>query len=227
MLITAISDTHNTYPELPGGDLLLHAGDFSSRGRKDEVMNFMEYLQKQTKKYSYVVFCAGNHELTFQDTPGQARAWIAPYLSDRLVYLQEKSVSILGFKIYAAPHTPWFGDLAFNVRRGVLHYHWDKIPQDTDILVTHGPPEGIGDFVPERTWSTESNSWTDTFRQVGCAELLEAVVRVKPKLHVFGHIHCAYGRYEGTGLVAGTTFINASSVNEGYEQVNPPVQISL
>lgn len=113
MIITAISDTHCEFPKLPGGDLLIHAGDFSRKGREHEVKDFMSYLTDQLKNYENIIFCAGNHELTFERNPSLVHSWISPFLSKRLIYLQEEEITIQGFKVYAAPQTPLFFFVGF------------------------------------------------------------------------------------------------------------------
>jgi len=233
LLVTTVSDTHQKYPEgLLGGDVLIDCGDFSFRGREQEVENHMKWLLNQTQLYRYVVFIAGNHELSFQDCPGQVRKWLKPYLSDRLIYLQEESVVIDGYTIYGAPHQPEFGYWAFNVRRGKLHKHWDKIPIETDILVTHGPPRGYGDFVPERTWVRNAlgeEGWETLHRHEGCDELVEALARVQPQAHLFGHIHYASGKYYGKAEdgIEGMLLINAAQCGENYELMNKPYSFQL
>ena len=99
--------------------------------------------------------------------------------------------------------------MAFNRNRGTdIKQYWDQIPEDVDILITHGPPEGFGDK-------------TQGGQNVGCADLLKAVQNIKPKYHVFGHIHEDVGIFKNDH----TTFINASVLNLAYQLVNPPRQI--
>lgn len=122
----------------------------------------------------------------------------------------------MGLKFWGSPIQPWFHDWAFNRWRGSLtegsiKKHWDMIPDDTDVLITHGPPKGFGD----RPFGRE--------KPVGCDDLLAAVLRIKPKLHVFGHIHGGYG----FDVFNGTIFLNASSVDEAYKPVNSPVVFDI
>jgi Icc-related predicted phosphoesterase len=115
-------------------------------------------------------------------------------------YLQDQSVIIEGLKFYGSPWQPTFHNWAFNKDRGEkIKTEWDKIPSDTDVLITHGPPFGILD-------KTVDNE------KVGCEELLLAVNRIKPKIHIFGHIHENYGEIK----LNGTHFINPSSCDYNY-----------
>jgi Icc-related predicted phosphoesterase len=108
---------------------------------------------------------------------------------------------------YGSPWQPYFGDWAFNLRRGPeIRAKWDAIPEGTDILITHGPPLGHGDR-------------TVYGKEVGCADLMAAIDRIRPKYHVFGHIHEAYGISAG----ASTTFVNASNCGLYYSELHPPV----
>jgi Icc-related predicted phosphoesterase len=102
-------------------------------------------------------------------------------------------------------------DWAFNLQRGpALREKWALIPEGTDVLITHGPPFGILD-------------WTARGERVGCEDLLEAVRRVKPRLHVFGHIHEGYGEHEQDG----TRFVNASICTEAYQPTNAPIVVDV
>jgi hypothetical protein len=127
------------------------------------------------------------------------------------VYLQDEAVEIEGLRIWGSPWQPEFLDWAFNLPRGAaLREKWDRIPSGTDVLITHGPPQGVLDRVDEG-------------RREGCADLLNAVARVRPRLHLFGHIHEGYGCLERDG----TTFVNASICDRAYRPVNPPVVVDL
>ena len=124
-------------------------------------------------------------------------------------------------KIYGSPWQPRFGWWAFNLERGPdIKAKWDMIPEDTDILVTHGPPRGYGDKVYRGVIHDEMmDQMLSEYERVGCYDLKKAVERVKPKYHIFGHIHSGYGTYKNKD----TTFINASIVNERYENVHTPI----
>lgn len=207
MRVVCISDTHTMHNRLvmPSGDLLIHAGDFTWNGRGNEVQDFLEWFVAQP--YQHKVFIAGNHERSYEKYPTMAREWMATFLSENVHYLQDSSVTIEGVKIYGSPWQPWFYDWAFNLRTdSQLKEKWDLIPDDTDILVTHGPMFRVGDLV-------------ERGEHVGCRELQSACRRIKPKLHVCGHIHEGYGSYD----VDWGKVINASSVDESYCAVRLPI----
>lgn len=210
--IVAISDTHSRHekmPALPDGDILIHAGDATGLGKLDEITEFNRWLG--TLPHKHKIFVAGNHDWLFEKSPELARA-----LMTNAIYLQDNLVEIEGLKIYGSPWQPRFFNWAFNVNRGVpIAQKWALIPYDTDVLITHGPPHGIMDNV--------FDPWADTVEAVGCEELLPVVKRIKPRAHIFGHIHAGYGQVE----IDGIQFINASICNEVYAPVHPPIVIDL
>ena len=145
-----------------------------------------------------------------------------------LIYLEDSGLTLAGsnallgeispgpgrITVYGAPWQPAFMNWAFNLPRGeALKAKWDMIPTGIDLLVTHGPPHGIRDGVPTFDEDAYPSDDSMTVRHVGCEELLKAVERIKPKVHVFGHVHSGHGRVERDG----TTFINASVMNESYD----------
>jgi Icc-related predicted phosphoesterase len=198
MKITAISDTHSLHHKLklPGGDLLIHAGDVCNRGTQQEAVNFMEWIEKQP--YSHKVFIAGNHDFFFENFTQQE---IQDRLPNNVFFLNDSGIEIKGIKIWGSPITPTFCNLAFNRDRGnEISTHWDKIPQDTDMLITHGPPYGFLDKTLKEA-------------HVGCEDLAQKVIAIKPKFHIFGHIHEAHGLTKQDD----TTYINVSSVDIEYK----------
>lgn len=208
MKIVAISDTHGLHHQvqLPPGDLLIHAGDVSHRGDKHDVLDFLAWFEKQP--FAHKIFVAGNHDFFFEREKPMAIQKIIP---TSVTYLNDSGIQIGHLHVWGSPVTPWFFDWAFNRRRGeAIRRHWDLIPANTHILITHGPPATLLD----RTKRNE---------HVGCEQLEIKVREIKPPLHIFGHIHEAYGEMDR----AGTRFINASSVNENYQLVNAPVTIDL
>ncbi len=206
MKIVCLSDTHGVHDEItvPDGDLLLHAGDLSKRGKEHEISAFNSWLG--TLPHPYKVIVAGNHDFMFEHQAAQAEALITHAL-----YLKNTSIEIEGLKIWGSPITPWFYDWAFNRQRGAdIRRYWETIPTGIDILITHGPPQGILD-------TTIHGS------QVGCADLLEHVFRVKPKVHLFGHIHEGYGQVTIDDIL----FVNASTLNVNYKPVNEAIVLEL
>lgn len=207
MKFIAISDTHGKHEglELPEGDCILHAGDVCSRGTRKEALDFLDWFGKLD--YQYKVFIAGNHDFFFE----RFHAEVDDLIPDGVVYLNDAGVEIEGIKIYGSPVQPWFFNWAFNRERGPdIDRYWQLIPADTDILITHGPPYGILD----KTVKGEL---------VGCADLMNKVKELEPKVHIFGHIHEAYGEAK----LPKTHFINASVLNVNYRLVNEPVVFEL
>lgn len=207
MKLVLISDTHQRFPVLPEGDVLVHAGDWTWEGDARAVKEFYRWLLSQPHKCKVII--AGNHDLGLEN--GDAPK---PPISRGLHYLENSGVEIEGFKFWGSPLTPQFGNWAFMRERGdEIAKYWNMIPSDTDVLITHGPPLGILDKTPPRWGSINA----------GCYDLMSAVNRVAPKLHVFGHIHHGYGVIEQNG----TTFVNASICDEQYDDVNEPVVFDL
>lgn len=206
MQIVIISDTHGQHEalQLPPGDVLLHAGDVSGRGKPEEVKSFVNWFAAQP--HAHKVFIAGNHDFYFErETSDNIQA----ILPSNIIYLNDSGTTINGIHIWGSPVTPWFFDWAFNRQRGSdIQQHWDLIPANTDILLTHGPVHGILDK-------------TTRGERVGCQDLLSKVLSIQPHYCICGHIHEAYGMEEQ----AGTTFINASVLDERYRLVHEPVVV--
>jgi Icc-related predicted phosphoesterase len=218
MRIVCLSDSHNRHAALrvPDGDVLLHAGDATMHGTAEEVAGFDAWLARLPHRHKVVV--AGNHDFLFEREPEAARA-----LLKSAVYLQDSGVEVDGLRIWGSPWQPWFFDWAFNLPRGAaLKEKWDLIPEGTDVLITHGPPHRILDRVAGPT-SRVMATVTGRGSHVGCEELREAVFRLRPRLHVFGHIHESYGQESRDGI----TFVNASTCNRSYRPANPPVLVDL
>jgi len=213
--ITFISDTHGKHHEitndLPGGDILIHAGDFMTSGYyEEEALSFLEWFMS-LDNYKHKIYIAGNHDRLFEDTPNIVRELFEQY-HPNIIYLQDSSIEVKGLKIYGSPWQPEFCDWAFNLPRGEkLKAVWDLIPDDTDILVTHGPPHMFLDTV------------IGQFEHLGCKDLNNRVLQVQPKVHVFGHIHSGAGETEFRDI----KFINASVLDESYQYVNKPINIEL
>jgi Icc-related predicted phosphoesterase len=205
MRITIISDTHGFYPTLQGGDILIHCGDAFNRNNHSELVKFIDWFSSQN--YNTKIYIAGNHDGLLFSTFSKNLI-----IENNIVYLEDNLVKINGLRIYGSPWTPAFMNWYFMKDRGKdIAEVWFNIPENLDILVTHGPPMGILD------WSIYSNG------HVGCADLLERVLAVKPKIHCFGHIHACYGKFQDLN----TLFINAALLNEQYQLVNDPIDIYL
>jgi predicted phosphodiesterase len=218
MRIVCVSDTHGHHAGLavPDGDLLIHAGDATMSGSPEELDEFDAWLGTLPHRHKVVI--AGNHDRLFEDQPEEARRRITNAL-----YLQDAERVVDGVRIWGSPWQPWFLSWAFNLKRGAaLRAKWALIPPGIDVLVTHGPPHLIRDRV-KGAMAQGLNIALGHGPNVGCEELREAVRRVRPRLHVFGHIHEGYGREEADG----TLFVNASICDEAYRPVNPPVVVDL
>ena len=214
MKIVCLSDTHNCNEQIvvPDGDILIHAGDATTVGNVPQIAAFNRWFANLPHQYK--IFIAGNHDWLFETNNSYARQM----LDDSIIYLQDSSIEVEGLKIYGSPWQPRFFDWAFNLNRGAeLAEKWKLIPNDTDILITHGPPNGILDEVQRQYW----------VENTGCEELRKKVEEIvkfgKLKLHVFGHIHCGYGQTEQFGV----KFVNASNCDEEYNPTQLPIVIDL
>lgn len=211
MIIDCISDLHGFQPVLEGGDLLIVAGDLTSRDSEYQHQEFADWLEKQDYKNKIVI--AGNHDGLLEAVEQE---W-AEKMFPGAKYLQDSGTTIEGLNIWGSPWTPKFMNWNFMKGRGKsIRAKWDMIPEDTDILVTHGPPYGILDNV------NKSNK-AQRGKPAGCRDLKNAVDRIKPKLHVFGHVHEGYGKVEIDGVI----YVNAAIMDEDYDPVNKPIRIIL
>lgn len=205
MRIILISDTHERHDEVkvPDGDILIHAGDFTMHGEFRQIARFNKWMGKLPHKHKLVI--AGNHDRTLELQPELAE----PLLTN-VTYLRDRMVEVEGIKIYGSPWTPFFHSdyWRFHTKTDTERVQlWDKIPEGLDILVTHGPPKYVLDGTLEGDYA-------------GDRQLYEAVHRVKPKIHVFGHIHEDYGHEIATG--GDINFYNASVVDRLYQVRNEP-----
>lgn len=204
--IVCISDTHGHHEDLdiPPGDILIHAGDFSSGTdpfkERRELEAFNAWLG--TLPHAHKIVIAGNHD-GFMTRSGARK------LFTKAVYLQEESVEVMGLRIFGSPYTPRCGNGAFHFTNlQTPQRAWGAIPDDVDVLVTHGPPKGILD----------QNHRGDS---VGDGVLEERVLAVQPRLHVFGHVHESYGeRLSGV-----TTFVNAAAGPAVAKDVAPGMKL--
>jgi Icc-related predicted phosphoesterase len=219
MKIVFISDTHGNYEDLaiPDGDVLIHAGDFTSRGHAWQVEEFLEWFTELPHKNK--IFIAGNHDITFdrEKFKGDSiKIILNEFLTQHhgLHYLENTQVEIDGVKFWGSPITPWFfGEYwAFNKHRGdSIRKVWEEIPADADVIITHGPVMGIHDLTKRERLN------------VGCQDLKDIVDEIKPMIHVGGHIHEGYGILQ----TEHTLFINASRLDEMYSPVNDPIVVEI
>jgi predicted phosphohydrolase len=210
MRIVTLSDTHGMHDrvQLPDGDILIHAGDFMNGGLDvKEARRFFEWFEEQPHRHKVVI--GGNHDVYFDTHSSIARRLVPTNIH----YLEDSGLELEGLKFWGSPVTPRFGiGWGFNRDRGfAINQHWRMIPEDTDVLITHGPPQGFLDQIYEGEPG------------VGCEELRKAVDRIKPKYHIFGHIHAGYG----VEMPGETMFVNAAICNEQYRPINQPIVIDL
>lgn len=208
MKLCLISDTHNKHRLVRGmqeADLLLHAGDFSSTGDVVQVGKFNKWLGQQARYYDRQVVIPGNHDRLFEDN------WdLGKTLLDNATVLNQDVFEYEGFTIYGEPRQPAFNDWAFNVERKDMEQVWAKVPPHVDILLTHGPPYGVGDLVPNGG-------------HVGCRAQRDWIDMFKPPLVVCGHIHEGYGVY----LLGSTVVVNASICTGYYEPINSAIMLNI
>jgi Icc-related predicted phosphoesterase len=206
MRVVLLSDTHGAHRQVrvPDGDVLVAAGDATRQGNLAELADFDEWLGTLPHRQKIVI--AGNRDFCFQRNLAEARR-----LLSHATYLQDESILVDGLRFYGTPWQPPFLNMAFNLERGEpLRAKWSLIPSDTDILITHTPPFGRGDT-------------TRAGAQVGDRDLAETVSRLRPKVHVFGHIHEGYGKFSADG----TIYINASVVDASFQVANAPWEIDI
>jgi Icc-related predicted phosphoesterase len=221
MIIDCISDLHGYLPELTGGDLLIIAGDLTAMDTDKEHFDFMEnigYHQMFKDKYEKVIYIAGNHD-GFLDPKTKRHGRLRTPRHWNVYYLCDSGIKHNGLNIWGSPWTPTFHSWFFMKNRGdQIKEMWDKIPDDTNILITHGPPFGIQDEVAG--FDKHNNG-----KFAGCEELSVTIRdRLKNlKLHVFGHIHDGYGRVDANGI----TYINASIMDRNYRPVNKPIRVEI
>ena len=197
MLILHLSDTHSKHLELqnlPPADIIIHSGDISFAGSENEVMDFIEWFG--ALPYKYKIFIAGNHDdCLFGAT--------IDGLPENCFYLCHSSVILQGVKFYGIPmfmEDLLSGDYETNIQ---------KIPSDTNVLITHQPPYSILDNSAEINY--------------GDSSLLQMVLKIKPQYHLFGHVHGAYGIEESEH----TTFVNAAILSEDCQLINDPILLEI
>ncbi len=220
MKIVTISDTHNKHEsiDIPKSDIILFTGDCSGRGNYGEVKRFCQWYG--SLKSAFKVMVCGNHDWGFQKDP---RRFERLCKDNNIIYLNDTSTVIMGVKIHGSPVTPKFCNWAFNrsttisdsmdlnsqrLGHSYIGNHWDLIPKDTDILLTHGPPEGVFDV-------------TDRGDTAGCPVLMKKIKNdLNLKIHVFGHIHEGRGVYVDHNInknKQSLTFVNTSCLTSRYK----------
>jgi len=217
MRILAISDTHCQHLNIHDrvtkykADVIIHTGDYTYTGTPREVHPFLEWFGSLPFKHK--ILLNGNHELYMYKEPAVFRSLLAEY--PMITYLENSGTTINGVKFWGSPITPTFGDWAWMLPRESKEISsvWASVPDDVDILATHGPAFGILDQNLQSI-------------PCGCRQLLTRVVEVKPACHIFGHIHLQGAKALRVDDIK-TLFVNASTCTEAYKPKNPPVLIEL
>jgi Icc-related predicted phosphoesterase len=205
---------------IPDADMIIHAGDALSRGTYSELLTFLNRYEKLP--HYYKIYVPGNHDMITEQNEDLVKRECA---KRNIVYLNNNSVKIEGIEIWGSAITPRFHNWAWNRDSDLagtsyspdnpnfqdIKPYWDAIPDTADIIITHGPPMGIKDI---SIYNGDS---------CGCRYLLNRVLDVKPKFHIFGHIH----KWHGTTKKAGITFVNASTCTEQYKPTNEPIIIEV
>lgn len=209
MKIVCISDTHGDHELVspPDGDVLIHAGDITAHGSRDDFHDFIDWFSKQPHEHK--IFIGGNHDTYLEQHPDKV---LAVAQAHNVNYLDDSGVEVNNMRFWGSPITPRFQDWSFMREEADIHKHWALIPDDTQFLITHGPVWGVMDEVVRSPEFTE---------HTGCPSLAERVKQIKPAYHVFGHIHEGYGELTREG----TRFLNISTMNMHYVIENKPVEI--
>jgi Icc-related predicted phosphoesterase len=205
--ITVISDTHCRHGELrlPPGDLLIHCGDMFELGHKNtgQMAEMDDWFGRQ--RFERILCTGGNHDIEVETAlAGRAQPFRNAW------FLNDETVEYRGLKIYGSP---WVNDLpghAFYKDHDNLKEAWARVPAALDILITHTPPAGILD--------TSSRG-----RSYGCRALAEAMPRIAPRVHLFGHVHASRGQR----TIGDTLFVNASSLHTSSGIIRPPITFTL
>lgn len=221
MIIAAVSDLHQRYrfvKDWPHADVLVVAGDMTCQGTLPEIAMFHETIAATT--YRYIIVVAGNHDFGFEQMPTLAIETLIGSQKDRIIYLKDSGITIDGVKFWGSPWQLRYGRYAFNIDTDKeLKRYWDMVPADTDVLITHSPPHGLMDMVEEVWWQDgkpvkgQSSQGSKTLRQ--------AVRKLKPQAHIFGHIHEGYGSCK----INKTQYVNGALCLRG--ELNPIQVITI
>lgn len=214
-----ISDTHLYLGRIniPKCDILVHAGDLTQCGNLSEIAivgnQFKDIIESGDAEK--IVFIGGNHDEMLEKNPYMARDLMK---GRNIYYLENQSLELDGIKFYGSPYTPEFFNWSFMYKRGAeAKKIWNKIPEDTDILVTHGMPYGIFDeIIPRKLKYDEFDP------HVGCKDLRNRIKVVKPRIYCGGHLHLRGGQVMTED---GTMFINAAICDDSYIPNRRPIVV--
>lgn len=226
MKIVALSDTHGKHREItpadvPEGDVLIHAGDFTKHGELHELEDFLDWFKDFSHEHK--IFIAGNHDKCMQNHENEDLP-INTSMKERIdnllnrywtehdiIYLHNSSKIIEGVRFYGSPYSNTLSGWAFNTSKQKNKDVWDLIFEDTDVLITHGPPHGENDYLHKE------------YGRIGCEKLKEKREEVNDlKYHIYGHNHGSHGKAEGKPWS-----INVSMLDDNYEYSDNPVKVTL
>lgn len=206
--IVATSDTHSKHKQvpIPDGDIFLHCGDLTPRGNHNEFISVGTWFESLKDRFKHRIMIAGNHDFSLM---WNSRMILDNYFDKDVIYLEDSGIELEGIKFYGSPWVPQFMNWAFMKLDHELKPHWDAIPDDTDILITHGAPHGILDKYDDR--------------HTGSQTLMKRIKELKLKHHIFGHLHEGYG----DDIVDGVHYHNVAALNGEYQYQNAPQIIEV
>ena len=215
--IVCISDTHTYHNRVtvPEGDILVHAGDFCAGGNPLEVGHFLDWMESLPHKVKIVV--PGNHDICVADDPYVRKQF--EYSGIHLLIDEAYTDPDSGLKFYGVPWTPDFfpDNWSFQYSQSgcTPEELWAKVPEDTDIIISHGPPRGCADTISPGAQNLGSMYFTDRIEQL--KGTLKGVI--------CGHIHGGYGHFPFAPYSSPPEIvvINASINTEAYMPTNSPI----
>lgn len=202
MKILHLSDTHGAHrrlKNLPAADIVVHSGDFCMIGEEREALDFLNWFCDLP--YRHKIFICGNHDDCLYEANIEG-------LDSNVSYLCNSGIEIDGVKFYGVP---MFTEDCISPRQA---RNYARIPDDTDVLITHSPAYGVLDLDDSEKYE---------FIHYGSTELLERVIKIHPQAHLFGHVHRQHGLIEQKGIV----FSNGAIMNDDYSKLNTPNIIEI
>jgi Icc-related predicted phosphoesterase len=206
-----ISDTHSYHRKLniPQGDILIHSGDLTRRGELETIHDLCEWMKELPVNHKICVM--GNHELGLEKLGPKKQKALEMFQEAGIIYLEDSGIEINGLKIWGSPISVFYHSWAWNRMPGPeIRRHWDMIPLDTNILITHTPAYGILDEVPRGFGDIEN---------IGCKDLLDKINELKElKLHCFGHIHEGWGKIISNDMHFSNASMCQAYPNKGFNE---------
>lgn len=208
MRLVTLSDTHNRLSEVvvPDGDILIHCGDATLYGSVEELVRFNAELRQLRARFHHILFVPGNHDVLFQTDFGLAASIVGAAKVLHKDYFVIRGISFYGCASVPVINHNW----AFEESAISLRDIWKKMPDEIDVLITHGPPY----LILDKTYRSS---------HVGDVALRDRIQEIKPKVHVFGHIHESYGVLETDD----TLYVNTSIMNRDYKIAYRPIVVDV